>query len=66
MKYLPLSNEPNVSRSRLMSSSPSMQLDGRGYPHISWLEEKEGKNEVSYSFWDGLKWSYLGISAVYV
>lgn len=66
MKYLPLSNEPNVSRSRFSSASPSMQLDSRGYPHISWLEGKVGTNEINYAFWDGLKWSYLGTSTVYI
>lgn len=65
MKYLPLKNQPNVSRTRFPSSSPSMMLDGRGFPHISWLEEKNGRNEVKYSFWDGLKWSYLSKSQVY-
>jgi hypothetical protein len=43
-----------------------MQLDSRGYPHIAWFEEKEGKNEVSYSFWDGAKWSYKGTVTVYI
>ena len=66
MKYLPLKNQPNVSRTRFQSMSPSMQLDGRGYPHIVWLEEREGANDLSYSYWDGLKWSYLGTSKVYV
>jgi len=66
MKYLPLDNQPNVSRTRFESVSPSMQLDGRGYPHVAWMEEKNGTNEISYSFWDGLKWSYLGTSKVYI
>jgi hypothetical protein len=43
-----------------------MQLDSRGYPHIAWLERREGRNELGYSFWDGLKWSYLGQSSVYI
>ena len=66
MKYIPISNRPNVSETRLTSISPSLRIDDRGYPHISWLEQQEGSNEVHYSYWDGLKWSYKGIPEVYL
>jgi len=46
--------------------SPSLQLDNRGYAHISWLEKKLGNNEVHYSFWDGVKWSYKDVPKVYL
>jgi len=57
MKFIPLNNLPNISSSRFDSVSPSMQLDSRGFPHIVWLENKFGHNEVHYSFWDGLQWA---------
>jgi len=66
MKYIPFKNQPNVSRTRYPSLSPSMKLDNRGFPHISWIEEKNGRNEIKYSFWDGLKWSYLSQSQIYI
>lgn len=58
MKYTSIGNQPNVSRTRFQSVSPSLQLDDRGYPHIAWLDLKTGYEDVKYSFWDGLKWSY--------
>jgi len=64
MKYIPLEKQPNVSRTPFEVSSPSMRLDGRGYPHIVWTENKLGKNEINYSYWDGLKWSYKGLPKV--
>ena len=66
MRYIPLKNQPNVSRTRLESTSPSLRIDGRGFPHIAWLEGAEGHNELHYSFWDGLKWSYKGTPKVYI
>ena len=57
MKFIPFNNQPNVSDSRFQSKSPSTVLDDRGHPHIAWLDSKNGKNEVKYSFWDGLIWS---------
>lgn len=59
MKFSALNNQLNVSRTRSESISPSLQIDSRNYPHISWMERKNGVNEVRYSFWDGSKWSYL-------
>ena len=64
MKYIPLKKQPNVSRSSFEVSAPSMELDGRGYPHIVWTENKIGKTEINYSYWDGLKWSYRGVPKV--
>jgi len=66
MKYIPLDNQPNVSLTRFESVAPSLKMDDRGFPHITWLEKKLGKNEVHYSFWDGLKWSYKITPLVYL
>jgi len=66
MKYIPLNNQPNISRTRFPSISPSLQMDNRSYPHVAWLEEKLSSNEVRYSFWDGLQWAHKdGLAAVY-
>jgi len=66
MKYIPLNNQPNISRTRFPSISPSLQMDNRSYPNIAWLEEKLSSNEVRYSFWDGLQWAHKdGLAAVY-
>ena len=66
MKYGPLKNKPNVSGSRLQSVSPSLKMDDRSFPHISWLDKGNNVNEIKYSFWDGLKWSFCGIPRVYI
>ena len=58
MKFTPLDNQPNVSFTRFDSISPSMRIDTRGFPHLSWLDQKNGHNEVNYTFWDGLQWAY--------
>ena len=60
MKFTPLDNQPNVSRSRFDKLSLSMRLDTRGFAHLSWVEQKLGHNEVHYTFWDGLQWAQLG------
>ncbi len=64
MKFTPLNNQPNISNIGFESVSPSMQLDSRGFPHISWLDKKQGHNTINYRFWDGLKWSELEDSIV--
>ena len=64
MKYSPLNNNPNISSSRSESISPSLKMDSRGFPCISWIDKKNGINEVMYSFWDGLKWSYYDVPRV--
>jgi hypothetical protein len=65
MKLTPLNNQPNISHSRFESVSPSMRIDSRGYPHITWLDKKQGHNEVHYSFWDGLQWGVREQSLVH-
>lgn len=56
MKFSPLNNHPNISVSRFKSVSPSMALDSRGYPHIAWMDLKNGHNKVKYATWDGIQW----------
>ena len=58
MKFIPLGYRPNVSSTRHGSSNVSLQADTRGLPHLSWLERKNGHNEIHYSFWDGQQWTY--------
>jgi len=65
MKYVALANKPNVSESRLENVSPSLKLDDRGFPCISWLGLRDGANEVNYRYWDGLQWAFNGIPSVY-
>ena len=64
MKFIPLHSQPNVSSARFNSVSPSMSTDSRGFPHLAWLNVKNGHNELHYSFWDGLQWSNLSQSFV--
>ena len=64
MKYIPIDNKPNLSGTRFESISPSLRMDNRCYPHISWLDKKVGENEVRYSYWDGLKWAWLNLPKV--
>jgi hypothetical protein len=64
MKFTPLNHQPNISNIGFESASPSMQLDSRGFPHISWLDKKQGHNAINYRFWDGLKWSQLEDSII--
>ena len=64
MKFTPLNNQPNISNCGFESVSPSMQLDSRGFPHISWIDKRHGHNTINYRFWDGLKWSELGKSCI--
>ena len=64
MKFTPLNNQPNISNRGFESVSPSMQLDSRGFPHISWLDKKQGHNTINYRFWDGLQWSKLEDSII--
>jgi len=59
MKLSPLNNQLNLSNNGFESFSPSMQLDSRGFPHISWMNKKLGHNLINYRFWDGLKWSSI-------
>jgi len=66
MKYIPLNNQPNVSETREQSISPSLRMDDRDYPCIAYLSKGFNINQVNYSFWDGLKWSFYGIPKVYV
>jgi len=66
MKYLPLKNQPNISGSRLESISPSLKLDNRNFPYVSWLEQGNNINEVNFSYWDGLKWSFYDVPKVYI
>lgn len=66
MKYVPLKNKPNISESKLESISPSLKMDDRGYPCISWLDKGNNVNEVKYSYWDGLKWSFYNVPKVYI
>lgn len=66
MKYIPLNNQPNVSRTRSESISPSLKLDSRSFPHITWLEKQLGRYSFNYEYWDGLKWSYKDFPEVYI
>ena len=66
MKYIPLNNSPNISRSRFKSLSPTLVNDVRGFPHVTWMESKLNEYEINYAFWDGLKWAYKGKPAVYI
>jgi len=65
MKYSALGNKPNISQSRSPCTSPSLQLDSRGFPCISYLIEKNGYNEVNYMFWDGITWNFKDVPMVY-
>lgn len=65
MKYIPL-DKVNVSETRLNSIAPSIELDSRDYPHISYLNQKLERNTMNYTYWDGLKWSYNNIPEIYV
>lgn len=56
MKLLPLGNKPNISSTN-HGSNVSMELDSRGHPHITWFENKNGHNEIHYTFWDGQQWT---------
>jgi len=60
MQYLPLTAS-NVSETRSTITSFSFKLDDRGYPHFVWLENK---GTLNYSYWDGLKWDYVGTQLV--
>ena len=67
MKYIPLKEDQlNVSRTRFESISPSLKIDDRGHPNIAWLDRKEGHNELKFSFFDGLKWSYYDSTTIYI
>lgn len=59
MKLNPLAN-PNVSSSKFKAKSLSFALDNRGFPHISWEEDRNGQFGILYKFWDGLKWGFYG------
>jgi hypothetical protein len=65
MKYVALKNKPNLSESRLENVSPSLKLDSRDFPCISWLGRRNEANEVNCRYWDGLQWSFNGIPTVY-
>ena len=64
MKFVAYNNQPNVSGSRFKAIAPSMALDSRSYPHISWFTQKNGYNEVNYKYWDGLEWKYYNTPAL--
>ena len=59
MELISLAN-PNVSSSKFKAESLSFALDNRGFPHISWAENRNGQFGISYRFWDGLEWGYYG------
>jgi hypothetical protein len=66
MLYGALGNKPpNISESRFECSSSSFKLDSLGNPSVSFLEIKQGHNNINYVFWDGLQWSYNDIPLVY-
>ena len=60
MKFIPLNNQPNISLSRLESISPSLKMANNAFPNVSWLNKKDGFNEVNYSYWDGSTWAFNG------
>jgi len=63
MKYIPLNFSPNVSSSGT-AISPSLKIDDRGFPHLSWIDRNAEQNRINYAFWDGSKWSYKDIPEV--
>jgi hypothetical protein len=66
MKYTPLNNQPNISLSRLESISPSLKMDSNGYPHVSWLDVGNNINNVNYTYWNGISWSFYDIPKIYI
>ena len=43
----------------------SMDLDSRGYPHVVWVEQKNGHFDLVYKFWNGLSWESLEAEVLY-
>ena len=43
----------------------SMELDSRGYPHLTWVEQKNGYYDLIYKFWNGFCWESIGTDALY-
>jgi len=43
----------------------SMDLDNRGYPHLVWVEQKNGHFDLIYKFWNGLDWESLETEVIY-
>jgi hypothetical protein len=43
----------------------SMALDDRGYPHLSWVEQKNGHYDLVYKFWNGICWETLETEVLY-
>ena len=37
----------------------SMALDNRGFPHLAWMEQKNGHYDLIYKFWNGICWETL-------
>ena len=60
MKYIPIDDQIEISRSRSESTGPSLQIDPRGFPHLVWFDHKLNQNEINYSFWDGQQWAFYG------
>jgi len=60
MKFKPIDNQIGIDQSRSVSTGPSLIMDPRSFPHLSWFNEKPNQNEVNYSFWDGQQWAYYG------
>ena len=43
----------------------SMDLDDRGFPHLAWVEEKNGYYDLVYKFWNGFCWESLETDVIY-
>ena len=64
MNFSTLGQIPNITSGNTIRSS-SLILDSHGFPHIAWMEEKNGYYEVKYKFWDGLQWSFYVLPAIH-
>lgn len=65
MHFSTLGTIPNITSGTNTVLTSSFVLDSSGYPHIAWIEEKQGHNEINYKFWNGLTWSYYNIPYIY-
>ena len=43
----------------------SMDVDNRDYPHLVWVERKNGHYDLVYKFWNGFLWESLENEVLY-
>ena len=66
MQFSSLNNLPNITSGDNIVKCSSLAIDSRGFPHVVWIEEKNGHNEVKYKFWDGLQWNFYNTSSIHI